>query len=577
MLKNISIKSRLVGAFALFTLLLMIVGGLGIYSGQHNVSLLQNLTLKDKSAEADIVRIKYRMEYNRSELLRAIQHDPSFSMAKLHDHPVKKHIDALDASIKILKEKFEAYKAGIVDDEEKRLLELWVSDSNNMGIDPITQVVAAIQAGQWEAAENMTVKVINPLYLKSDADSKALVTYLTERAEKNRVQVGSNINQMTYLLIGVILLGVMLAVLTSWWLVRGITSPLQHAVEVARRVANGDLRSDVTVSNQDEIGVLLNALKHMNKNLSHIVTEVRMGTETISTASGQIAAGNLDLSARTEAQAGALEETASAMEQLTSTVKQNADNARQANQLAETASEVAVKGGTVVSEVVTTMGAINESSRKIADIIGVIDGIAFQTNILALNAAVEAARAGEQGRGFAVVATEVRSLAQRSAAAAKEIKVLIDDSVEKIEIGNKQAGQAGTTMSEVVSSVQRVTDIMSEITAASHEQSIGIEEVNRAISQMDETTQQNAALVEQAAAAAKSMQDQAGHLEELVNKFQVDVSKRNTAARPALKSFNTQPGRPASQPKRVESKPIPSTNKKLAATAKNNEEEWEEF
>lgn len=577
MLNNISIKGRLVGAFALFTLLLMVVGGLGIYSGQHNVSLLENLTLKDKSAESNIVRIKYRMEFNRSELLRAIQHDPSFSMAKLHDHPVKKHIDTLDASIKILKEKFETYKAGIVDDEEKRLLDTWVSDSNNMGIDAITQVVAAIQAGQWEVAETMTVKVINPLYLKSDADSKALVEYLTQRAEKNRVQVESNINQMTYLLIAVILLGVIMAVITSWWLIRSITSPLHHAVEVARRVANGDLRSDVTVSSKDEIGVLLNALKHMNKNLSHIVAEVRMGTETISTASGQIAAGNLDLSARTEAQAGALEETASAMEQLTSTVKQNADNARQANQLAETASEVAVKGGSVVSEVVTTMGAINESSRKIADIIGVIDGIAFQTNILALNAAVEAARAGEQGRGFAVVATEVRSLAQRSAAAAKEIKVLIDDSVEKIEIGNKQAGQAGTTMSEVVSSVQRVTDIMSEITAASHEQSIGIEEVNRAISQMDETTQQNAALVEEAAAAAKSMQDQAGHLEELVNKFQVDTTQRNAPARSKLRTLNSQQGKPAPQPKRVESKPAPSANKKLTATAKNNEEEWEEF
>ncbi|MHB8849424.1 MAG: methyl-accepting chemotaxis protein, partial [Burkholderiales bacterium] len=259
----------------------------------------------------------------------------------------------------------------------------------------------------------------------------------------------------------------------------------------------------------------------INRGLGGVIGEVRAGTETIASASEQIAAGNLDLSNRTEAQASALEETASAMEELTATVKQNAENAQQADKLSETASDIAVKGGVVVSEVVATMTAINDSSRKIADIISVIDGIAFQTNILALNAAVEAARAGEQGKGFAVVATEVRSLAQRSAAAAKEIKILIDDSVEKIEIGNKQAAQAGATMGEVVASVRRVTDIMSEITAASKEQSVGIEEINRAVGNMDESTQQNAALVEEAAAAAKSLQDQASHLEELVSKFQL--------------------------------------------------------
>lgn len=575
MLSRMSIKSRLVGAFGLFILLLILVGGLGIYSAQHNVNSLQNLTLKDKSAEADIIRIKYRMEYNRSELLRAIQHDPGFAMSKLHDHPVSKHITSIEASNRILKEKFEAYQAGIADPEEKRLLDNWVTDSSNLGIEAINQVIAAMQANQWEIAEGLTVKLINPLYMRSDAASKALVEYLTQRAEKNRIEVDNNIKQMAYLMIAVILLGVVMAIVTGWWLIRSITIPLRHAVDVARRVADGDLRADVTVINEDEIGTLLNALKDMNTSLAHIVGEVRVGTETIASASGQIAAGNLDLSNRTEAQAGSLEETASAMEQLTSTVKQNADNARQANQLAETASQVAVKGGSVVSEVVATMSAINESSRKIADIIGVIDGIAFQTNILALNAAVEAARAGEQGRGFAVVATEVRSLAQRSAAAAKEIKVLIDDSVEKIEIGNKQAGQAGTTMSEVVSSVQRVTDIMSEITAASHEQSIGIEEVNRAISQMDETTQQNAALVEEAAAAAKSMQDQAGHLEELVNKFQVDNAQRNNT-RAKFKTLPVQSTRSAPPAKRVAIKPAVAPNKKLTAT-KTNDEEWEEF
>lgn len=257
----------------------------------------------------------------------------------------------------------------------------------------------------------------------------------------------------------------------------------------------------------------------MNNSLNNIVGQVRQNTDTIATTSTQIAAGNMDLSSRTEQQAGSLEETASAMEELTSTVRQNADNARQANQLALSASSVASTGGEVVNQVVNTMGAISESSRKIVDIISVIDGIAFQTNILALNAAVEAARAGEQGRGFAVVATEVRALAQRSAAAAKEVKTLIDDSVTQVDIGNKLVEQAGNTMQEVVESVQRVRDVVSEISAASQEQNTGIEQINIAIIQMEQVTQKNAALVEEAAAATQSMQQQTVRLSEAVGVF----------------------------------------------------------
>jgi len=260
----------------------------------------------------------------------------------------------------------------------------------------------------------------------------------------------------------------------------------------------------------------------MRDSLAQVVGQVRQGTDTIATASSQIAAGNMDLSSRTEQQASSLEETAASMEELTSTVKQNADNARQANQLAVSASGVAVKGGHVVAQVVNTMSAINTSSKKIVDIIGVIDGIAFQTNILALNAAVEAARAGEQGRGFAVVAAEVRNLAQRSAAAAKEIKTLIGDSVDKVEEGSKQVAEAGKTMDEIVGSVKRVTDIMAEITAASQEQTAGIEQINQAITQMDQVTQQNAALVEEAAAAAASLQEQASGLSQVVSVFKLD-------------------------------------------------------
>ncbi|MET3372487.1 aerotaxis receptor [Variovorax boronicumulans] len=289
---------------------------------------------------------------------------------------------------------------------------------------------------------------------------------------------------------------------------RTVFRPLDEAIEVARTIAGGDLVR-FTVRPGDEIAGLLRALNQMSANLFAIVADVGANVAGVMSASSQIASGNEDLSSRTEQQASSLEQTAASMEELTSTVKQNADNALQANQLAVSASEVAVKGGAVVSQVVDTMGSINASSKKIVDIIGVIDGIAFQTNILALNAAVEAARAGEQGKGFAVVASEVRSLAQRSAAAAKEIKTLIGDSVEKVEAGSKQVAEAGRTMQEIVGSVKRVTDIMGEITTASQEQTSGIEQINQAIAQMDQVTQQNAALVEEASATAQSLQEQA--------------------------------------------------------------------
>jgi methyl-accepting chemotaxis protein len=303
---------------------------------------------------------------------------------------------------------------------------------------------------------------------------------------------------------------------------RVVTQPLELGVEAARGIASGDLRQKIVVNSSNEVGALQTALNDMNESLTRIVGQVRTGTDTIFNASSEIAKGNMDLSARTELQAGTLENTASSMHELTATVNQNADNARRANQLAMSASEVAVKGGAVVSQVVDTMESINASSKKIVDIIGVIDGIAFQTNILALNAAVEAARAGEQGRGFAVVASEVRSLAQRSADAAKEIKKLIDDSVSKVDAGGTLVHQAGATMTEIVTSIKHVTDIMGNIAAASAEQTAGIERVNDAITEMNKVTQQNAALVEQAAAGAQSLQDQAGHLEHVVSVFKLD-------------------------------------------------------
>jgi methyl-accepting chemotaxis protein len=323
------------------------------------------------------------------------------------------------------------------------------------------------------------------------------------------------------LLITLGLAAVALGVGFAWATTRSIVKPLTEAVQIAQTVADGDLSRRIEAHGEDEAGQLLKALKAMNDSLAGIVSEVRQGTETIATASQEIASGNHNLSTRTEHQASTLEETASSMEQLTSAVRNNADNARTASTLAATASDVAARGGSVVGKVVQTMGSINAASTKIVDIIGVIDGIAFQTNILALNAAVEAARAGEQGRGFAVVASEVRSLAQRSAQAAGEIKDLINNTVQQVHAGSELVNQAGSTMDEVVASIQRVTSIMSEIASASSEQTAGIEQVNQAIVQLDNVTQQNAALVEQAAAAASAMQDQADRLTGQVGRFKL--------------------------------------------------------
>ena len=342
------------------------------------------------------------------------------------------------------------------------------------------------------------------------------------------VQAELDYTNAVKLMYGFGVIALLVGILASWLIVKSLLKQLggepRYAVQIAERIAAGDLSVPINLAEKDSHS-LMHAMYEMQKGLASIVGMVRSGTDTIATASRQIASGNMDLSSRTEQQAGSLEETASSMEQLTSTVKQNADSARQANLLAQSASDVAVKGGSVVSEVVETMGSINNSSRKIVDIIGVIDGIAFQTNILALNAAVEAARAGEQGRGFAVVATEVRNLAQRSAEAAREIKTLINDSVNKVDVGAKLVDQAGVTMEEIVVSIKRVTGIMSEIMMASQEQTAGIEQINAAIVQMDDVTQQNAALVEEAAAAAAALQGQADDLSELVSTFQLTKEK----------------------------------------------------
>ena len=377
--------------------------------------------------------------------------------------------------------------------------------------------------GDAEGAERSYTET----FLPASKAFESKVVELLAMQRKNIDQTATAIDQAnersTFLVILLSVLLIAVSAVTALIISRSITKPLKRAVLVAGRVAAGDLTTTIDTSRGDEIGDLMHALGAMNDALRKIVSQVIAGTNSISGAANEIASGNMDLSVRTEQQAGSLEETAASIDELTMTVKRNAENAGEANRLAMTASDVAIKGGTVVSQVVETMGSINESAKKIVDIIGVIDGIAFQTNILALNAAVEAARAGEQGRGFAVVAAEVRNLAQRSAAAAKEIKTLIGDSVDKVDVGTKLVDQAGITMNELVASVGRVTNIMSEIAVASKEQSAGIEHVNHAIIEMDDVTQQNAALVEQAAAAAQSMLDQATVLAEVVNTFKLDT------------------------------------------------------
>lgn len=491
-----------------------------------------------------------------------------------------------DGKVKAQRKRYDEAKEKIsqlgLSEEEKRILaEVAKIDKD---IDrPLKDAVGQALAFNGEGAVKIISTVIDPLSAKSIFEINKLVEF--QEAKSNQVfeTAAASNSKMNVLLFSVLFVATVLGIFFAWIITRSITLPLQGALDVAEKVASGDLSSQVAVVGKDEVSSLLQALKNMNDNLAATVGQVRIGTETITVAAKEIASGNADLSSRTESQASSLEETASSMEELTSTVKQNADNARQANQLVVSATGVAVKGGAVVGQVVVTMGSIKESSRKIVDIISVIDGIAFQTNILALNAAVEAARAGEQGRGFAVVAAEVRNLAQRSASAAKEIKTLIGDSVDKVDQGSKLVDEAGKTMDEIVTSVQHVADIMSEIAAASQEQSAGIEQVNFAVVQMDEMTQQNAALVEQAAAAAESMEEQAMALSQAVSVFKlasgshggavqsdvrVHASMMSKSAKPAQKKIALHVG--SSDSARLSSK-------RPDMARKDSANEWEEF
>ncbi len=539
MLKNIRIKTLIIATLGIFIALLLLVGGMGIYSVKSTAAILQDTSMKDMHVSAAVERIRFRMEVNRSQILQALQHNPVAEWAKLHDHPLSAHFKIIGDTSAEINQLWGDYSKGIESPEERKLADAWFAKSKSLGAAAVGEASVAIQQGKWDDAESVLIKNINPSYRVSDAALKALTDFLAQRGKGNGDEVQASIASTGYIMGGAISLAALLSIVVGVVLGRGITKPLEQAIGIARRVAEGDLGQPIEVGANNEVGQLIRALRDMDASLVRIVRDVRSATDTIDGASGQIASGNQELSNRTEQQACALEETAASMEQLTSTVRQNGENARQANQMALSAAEAAGKGGAVVSQVVATMGSINESARKIVDIIGVIDGIAFQTNILALNAAVEAARAGEQGRGFAVVAAEVRNLAQRSAGAAKEIKTLIGDSVEKVALGAKLVDQAGSTMGEIVSSVRRVTDIMNEISAASLEQSAGIDHVNTAIIQMDSATQQNAALVEEAAASADALEQQAKSLVQLVSIF-----KLSGGSAPLLRAATVRPIKP---------------------------------
>ncbi|HWQ94592.1 MAG TPA: methyl-accepting chemotaxis protein, partial [Gammaproteobacteria bacterium] len=539
---SLSIKQRLLG-FGLLSLIFIGVVAAGGYWGAHRLA----------SAMADIVLTSSAL---RNEMQADMMHDALRAdvLAALQAGASKDEGDK-QAVVKDLEDHSAVFRKSISDNMALALNQAY-KDALQKAQPALDAYIESAKSIVQLAFENHAAAVAKlPEFIntfKVLEENMAALGDLVEAGVKqsqDAANVQATIARNT-ITVTIVIASLALSIILLL-LIRAITRPLKEAIYVASLVASGDLTSKIEVTTKDETGKLMQALKDMNDNLLGIVSEVRSGIDSITTASKEIATGNSDLSQRTEEQASSLEETASSMEELTSTVKQNAENSKQASQLAIGARDVAVKGGEVVNKVVTTMASINESSKKIVDIISVIEGIAFQTNILALNAAVEAARAGEQGRGFAVVAGEVRTLAQRSASAAKEIKGLIGDSVEKVEDGTKLVDQAGKTMDEIVSSVKRVTDIIAEISAASVEQSAGIDQVNKAITQMDEVTQQNAALVEEAAAAAESLEEQAVKLGDVVGTFKVanagqKSSSHTSRASGGMKSGASAPAKAAS-------------------------------
>ncbi|MBA5606993.1 Tar ligand binding domain-containing protein [Duganella sp. FT3S] len=559
MFKHISIKSLLIATLAALSVMMVGIGLAGLFSLQTSNSAVKTIYDDRLVALGQLDRIIRGLNRSQLAIASSATQDPA-QLPTMVEAVVNNRLE--------VDKIWDEYTATYLTPEEKQLAEQFVAARQTFVREGVEPAVAAARTGDMAGMTEILHQKVMPLYAKVRTPLNDLIALQLTVAKGEYDRSQQQYQRFRIVVCVVLLAALALAIIFGAWLLRAITQPLAQAVQVAQSVARGDLTGHIEIGARNEMGQLLLALQDMNHNLAGIVGRVRQASDTIGTASREIAHGNLDLSSRTEQQASALEETASSMEELTSTVKQNADNAQQANQLAGKASDVASRGGAMVQQMVGTMNAINDSSRKIVDIIGVIDGIAFQTNILALNAAVEAARAGEQGRGFAVVATEVRNLAQRSAAAAKEIKDLINHSVTQVASGSELAQQAGTTMQQVVDSVHQVSAIVADISSASREQSTGIEQINEAIIQMDNVTQQNAALVEQAAAAAGSMQEQADGLAQVVDIFKVGTDGRTRPLAPAVPLE----ARAAKSPLRLTELGAPAPRKAAAVGT-----DWEKF
>jgi methyl-accepting chemotaxis protein I, serine sensor receptor len=534
MLKNWSIRTTITLVGVLFVGFAAVVGALalaGLNSASASLSLL---------AQSDMVSLRALDEASSNMLRSRVALDRVRSLKEANN--VDEAAKALDRGQYLLDKSNESWKLFIATPKPmlpQATLDDVIAKHDALLHEGVEPEYAAIRANDLAAYHAIADTKISPSFVAFDKATAATVEFMQNHAEQLRADTTANITLLIEVICAVLALAV-LTLLGARIAMRGlIVQPINDAVDHFERIARGDLTQSAHTDKANEIGRLFSGIERMRVNLTAMVGAVHRGSESIDVGAREIASGNADLSQRTEEQAASLQETASSMEQLTSTVKQNAENARQASQLAVNASDIASRGGQVVEEVVHTMNAISSSSSKVVDIIGVIEGIAFQTNILALNAAVEAARAGEEGRGFAVVAGEVRSLAQRSAAAAKEIKSLIGDSTAKVESGSVLVTRAGETMGEIVQAVQRVTDIMGEISAASDEQSQGIEQVSRAIGQMDEVTQQNAALVEEAAAAAASLEEQTRKLKDVVAHWQVESGAQAGAAKGVARNAST--------------------------------------
>ncbi|MFJ3047343.1 methyl-accepting chemotaxis protein [Herbaspirillum chlorophenolicum] len=515
---------RLGLGFSWVIVLLALVTAFGIYN-MHQVQSRFNTVVEVKNPQSALVKTMLDTVAERSISLRNLMLPASNEDVERETAYIVEQAGQYQKAAADLQQLFDAFPGTTA--EEKAAFARIAKLADNARKVIAEGIDIRQQSESYELVEFLKSQYL-PVQKAWQAELKALALLEDKLNQEAAATSARAYAEARLLMLVISAMGVVTAGLAAFWITRHLLRKLggepDDAARIAGRIAEGDLAVEIALREGDQ-GSLMAAMKAMRDKLAGIVSQVRTGADTITTASTEIARGNLDLSSRTEQQAGALEETASSMEQLNATVKHNAENAQQANALASAASSVAVQGGEIVSQVVDTMQSINASSQKVADIVSVIDGIAFQTNILALNAAVEAARAGEQGRGFAVVASEVRTLAQRSASAAKEIKVLIGDSVGKVENGSRPVGQAGSTMQDIVASIRRVTEVMTEITHANREQSGGIEQVNEAIIQIDDMTQQNAALVEQAAAAAHSLQEQASGLQGLVSIFRLDAPR----------------------------------------------------